>query len=255
MTDLFDRNLRALRRDRAARQGPELFLFNRAFDDCLERLADIPRRFERALMIGCPSRAWPERVRAIAADVDVLEPGPLFAGMAGGAPVEEDRHDFGEERYDLCIAVGTLDTVDDLPLALQLIRRAMRADSPMVGALAGGNSLPTLRSSLIEAGRAVGRVVARSHPRIDASSLAGLLSSAGFVMPVVDVDRVAIRYSSFDALVRDLRLMGATSILANRAPMIRRPELEAARSSFAASADAGRSSETVEILHFLGWTQ
>ena len=38
MADLFDMELRALRRDRAARTGPELFLLERAFADCLERL-------------------------------------------------------------------------------------------------------------------------------------------------------------------------------------------------------------------------
>ena len=57
MPDLFDMKLRALRRDRAARIGPELFLFDRIFDDCLERLALVNRRFERALLIGCPNPA------------------------------------------------------------------------------------------------------------------------------------------------------------------------------------------------------
>ena len=35
---LFDMELRALRRDRAARMGPELFLLDRAFYDCVDRL-------------------------------------------------------------------------------------------------------------------------------------------------------------------------------------------------------------------------
>src|SRR5690348_3921935 len=36
--DLFDMKLRALRRDRAQRTGAELFLYERAFDDCLDRV-------------------------------------------------------------------------------------------------------------------------------------------------------------------------------------------------------------------------
>ena len=55
--DLFDRRLRSLRRDRAALIGPELFLYNRAFEDCLDRLRDIPRKYERALLLGCPAPA------------------------------------------------------------------------------------------------------------------------------------------------------------------------------------------------------
>jgi SAM-dependent methyltransferase len=255
VTDLFDRRLRALRRDRAARMGPELFLLDRAFDECLDRLGDIARPFNRALLLGCPSPEWPSRLGSIAATVDVRDPGHLFATRAGGLQVEEDRFDFGEGDYDLCVTVGTLDTVNDLPLALQLVRRALRPDGLLIGAMAGGNSLPSLRSSLIEAGRAEGRIVARAHPRIEAPSLAGLLTAAGFVMPVVDIDRVQLRYQSFEALVRDLRAMGSTSVLTNRPPPLRRSEVQHARKAFEALRQSGRTEETVEILHFLGWHQ
>ena len=54
--------LRALRRDRAFRQGPELFLFERAFEDCLERLAVIRRQFKSALLFGCPDPGWSNRL-------------------------------------------------------------------------------------------------------------------------------------------------------------------------------------------------
>ena len=78
--------------------------------------------------------------------------------------------------------------------------------------IAGGNSLPALRGSLIESGRAEGRIVARTHPRIEPGSLAGLLTAAGFAMPVVDVDRVRLRYEDLEALIRDLRAMAATAV-------------------------------------------
>ena len=253
--DLFDRRLRALRRDRAARLGPELFLLDRAFDDCLDRLRDIPRRFERGLLLGCPTPDWRDKAQLIASDIVVLDPGPLFASRSGGEQIEEDRHDFGNQQYDLCIAVGTLDTVNDLPLALQKIGQALKPDSPLIGAIAGGNSLPALRASLIEAGRAEGRVVARTHPRIDATSLSRLLQASGFAMPVVDIDRVAINYPSLEALVRDLRAMGATSVLEQRPPTFSKSEFHAASGEFQQMANNGRTKEIVEILHFLAWCQ
>lgn len=253
--DLFDRNLRALRRDRAARIGTELFLFDRAFDDCLDRLRDISRPFGNALLLGCPSEDWPKRLGAIVGNVDVMDPGALFASRARGAQVEEDRQDFGEQYYDLCVAIGTLDTVNDLPLALQLLGRSLRPDSPLIGAIAGGNSLPALRASLIEAGRAEGSVVARTHPRIEPNSLAQLLAAAGFAMPVVDVDRVHLRYKDLDALVRDLRAMAATAVLAERPRPLSRNEATHAHNAFSAQAADGRTGELVEILHFLAWTK
>lgn len=253
--DLFDRQLRATRRDRAARIGPDLFLFERAFEECLDRLRDFSRPFERALLLGCPSPAWPLRLESIANQVDVVDPGAEFAARAGGVQIREDHYDFGVDRYDLCLAIGTLDTVNDLPLALQLIGRSLRADSPLIGAIAGGNSLPSLRASLIEAGRADGKVVARTHPRIEPASLAGLLAAAGFNMPVVDVDRVRLRYDDLGALVRDLRAMAATAILAERSPPLSKKAVMHARIAFAAQGNDGRTEEIVEILHFLAWTK
>lgn len=251
--DLFDRRLRAIRRDRAARIGPDMFLLDRAFEDCLDRLRDISRSFDHALLVGCPSPDWRERLGQFAGKVDVVDPGEDFAVAAGGIQAEEDRFDFGEERYDLCLAVGTLDTVNDLPLAFQLLSRALIPDSPLIGAIAGGNSLPALRACLIDAGRSVGKVVARAHPRIEPNSLAGLLLAAGFEMQVVDIDRVTLRYGKLDELVRDLRTMGATSVLKNRPGPMSRAELAAARRSFEQRANGGRVEEMVEILHFLGW--
>jgi len=254
-SDLFDRKLRSMRRDRAARIGVELFLLDRAFDECLDRLRDIPRRHENALLLGCPSPKWAEHLSALAARVDVRDPGALFATAAGGLQADEDRYDFGIDQYDLCVAIGTLDSINELPLALAMINRALKADAPMIGAIAGGNSFPALRSSLIEAGRCEGRIIGRVHPRIDAATLAPLLSAAGFDMPVVDLDRILLRYPNLDALIRDLRRMGATSILAQRPLPMTRTEIAFARKAFAALAVEGRTEETVEILHFLAWSK
>jgi hypothetical protein len=253
--DLFDRNLRALRRDRAARTGAELFLLDRAFDECLDRLREIGCHADRVLLIGCPSDSGPERIGEFAGQADVVDPGTLFANSAGGIAADEDRHDFGEGRYGLCVAVGTLDTVNELPLAFQLIRRALAPNSPLIGAIAGGNTLPALRAALIEADRSTGRAVARTHPRIEPASLAGLLTAAGFSLPVVDVDRVRLRYAGLADLVRDLRGMAATNVMAERPPPLTKTTVSRAALAFEQAGAGGRTEETVEILHFLGWSQ
>lgn len=253
--DHFDRRLRGLRRDRAARIGPELFLYDRAFEDCLDRLRDIPRKYERALLIGSPTKTWSQRLSEFADRVDVMDPGALFALRAGGQQIEEDRHDFGDRQFDLCVAIGTLETVNDLPLALRRLGRSLKVDSPFIGAIAGANSLVALRACLIEAERAEGRAVARTHPRIDATSLARLLQAGGFAMPVIDIDRVRIGYPDLASLVRDLRGMGQTSVLAQRPPGLSRSAAAAAAAEFLRMGDGIRTEETVEILHFLGWKQ
>src|SRR5690348_13641286 len=108
--NLFDPALRAMRRDRAARQGPELFLYERVLADCRDRIAMIQRKFDRALMIGCPSAETASQLLQVAGSVDWGDPGPLFAAAADGTRIVEDRWDPSPGAYDLLVSIGTLDT-------------------------------------------------------------------------------------------------------------------------------------------------
>lgn len=231
--DLFDPELLKLRRKRAARLGGDFFLHERAFADCLERIGLVARRFERALLLGCTNQGWPELLQRFAAQVDVEEISAT---------------------YDLCLSIGTLDTIDDLPIALTGLRSVLAPDAFFIGALAGGDTLPQLRKAMRAADSVQGGSVPHVHPRIEAAALAGLLSAAGFVDPVVDVDRVAASYASLGDLVRDLRATGVTNVLQERS---RRPLTKAARAaaieSFASAGRDGRTVETFEILHFAAW--
>ena len=255
MPELFDMRLRAMRRDRAARTGPELFLVERAFADCLDRIAMMERRFTRALLIGCPDVAWPQRLGLIASNIDVRDPGPAFAAAAGGTPIVEDAWEPQPGSYDLVLAIGTLDTVNDLPLAFRLVRHAMTEDGLFIGAISGGETLPQLRAAMRAADAVTGAAAPHVHPRIEPSALSPLLMDAGFVRPVIDVDRVRASYQSLGHLVRDLRAMAATSVLQMRAPPLSRSQATAATSAFRAGGGGQRTAETFELLHFAAWTR
>ena len=252
--DLFDMNLRAKRRDRAVRNGPELFLLERAFEDCIERVSLLQRRFGRALLLGCPDPSWPERLAPFADEIDVRDPGPLFSLSAGAEVIIEDRWHPSANDYGLVLALGTLDTVNELPLALRLIRHAMQGDALLLAAMSGGDTLPQLRSAMRAADRVAGVAQPHVHPRIEASALAPLLLDAGFINPVVDVDRVSVAYPSFDRLVRDLRQMGSTNMLNARSRFVGRVARQAASDAFRAVGDGSKTHETFEILHLAAWT-
>ena len=251
MPDLFDMKVRAMHRDRAARRGAELFLLERAFDDCLERLLLMERRFERALLIGCPDPAWRQRLEGIAGEVGVRDPGPLFAAASDGETIVEDAWEPPAASFDLVFAVGTLDTVNDLPLALRLIRYAMADGALFLGALAGGETLPRLRQSMRAADALNGGAAPHVHPRIEPSALSPLLDDAGFLRPVVDIDRVQVSYPSLARLVADLRAMGASNSLRLRPRPLTRAERQAAADAFVEGAGAV---ETFELVHFACWT-
>ena len=239
--ELFDQEARALRLARASRRGPDLFLHERAFEDMLERISLVNHQFRSALLIGCVDPRWRERLLAQVEAVDLIDADALSTLEPGA--------------YDLCVAVGALDTVDDLPTALLTIRFALRGDSLFIGTVPGGDTLPLLRAAMRAADEVAGAATPHVHPRIEPAGLSGLLTAAGFSMPVVDVDRVEVTYRSFWDLVRDLRAMGATNILSVRSRRpLSRSSVVAAEHRFATTAHDGRSTETFELLHFAAWT-
>lgn len=245
-----------MRRDRAFTQGPELFLHERVFDDCLERIALTRRQFQSCLLIGCLDPRWPKRLQPLAKSVQVADPGHRFAEKANGFVIIEDEWSPpSSNQFDLCIAIGTLDSVNDLPRALQAIRASLTSGAVLIGAVAGGESLPRLRIAMHAADQVMGASSPHLHPRIEPSSLAPLLTACGFIMPVIDVDRVQISYRSFDQLIKDLRGMGATNILKSRSRRPLSPSAKAVAAEAFKAEHSDRTIETFEIIHFAAWTQ
>ena len=127
----------------------------------------------------------------------------------------------------------------------------------MLAALVGGDSLTELRQAFAAAESEIeGGVSPRVAPFADLRELGALLQRAGFALPVVDSDRLTVRYDNVFALMRDLRRMGATNILnerrrvpLRRATLTRMAEIYAERF---ADAD-GRLRATFEIVWLSGW--
>lgn len=252
---LFDMRARAQRRDRAFRSGPVLFAHERAFSDILERIGEVHRAFSSALLVGAPDPGWPNRLRRICGDVTVVDPGAAFARAANGRQAVEDSLDLEPGSFGLCVAIGTLDTVNDLPGALLRLRLLLKPDSLLIGAIAGGATLPRLRQAMRAADALAGTAAPHVHPRIEPAALAQLLSAAAFEMPVVDVERLSVSYSGLRKLVADLRGMGATNILSARPrTSIGREALRAAERDFLRCASDGRTVEIFETLHFAAWS-
>jgi NADH dehydrogenase [ubiquinone] 1 alpha subcomplex assembly factor 5 len=252
----FDRALRRLRRDRAAASRDSAdYLFRLAADELVERLDLVSRRFERSLDLGCAGGYLTGRLRERGIEVVPADPGGRFAAAADGVQVEEDRLPFGDAAFDLVVSVGALDTVNDLPGALLLIRRALRADGLFLGAFLGAGSLPRLRSAMLAADEAEGGAAPRIHPQIDVRAAGDLLVRAGFALPVADSWGVDVRFPDLPTLVRDLRAMGGTNILAERSRRpIGRSGLAAAIADFAAAAGAdGKTAERFEFVQLVGW--
>lgn len=256
---IFDRELLRARRRRAHAAGPATFLLDRVAEELGERLAAVLRQFDRAVDLGTPTDAL-RRVLLASGKIDTLvtattDLAPCSSSLFVAA--DEEALPFADASLDLVVSALSLQFVNDLPGTLIQIRRALKPDGLLMAAMIGGDSLNELREAFAEAESEIeGGLSPRVAPFADIRDLGSLLQRAGFALPVVDSDRLTVRYDSPVALMHDLRAMGASNILTERrrAPLKRatlRKMLEIYARRFA-DAD-GRLRATFEVVWLTGW--
>jgi SAM-dependent methyltransferase len=256
---VFDRKLLARRRARAL-GNPSDFLLRHVADDLLDRLSTVQRRFAVAADICTPTAYLAEALaRSGRADhvvrlVPVPEPGASGLDLVVG---DEETLPFAPESLDLAVSALSLQFVNDLPGVLAQIRRALRPDGLFLAAMLGGDTLHELAESFALAESEVtGGASPRVAPFVEVRTAGALLQRAGFALPVVDQDRVTVRYADPLALMRDLRAMGATNALGERSrrPLRRDVLIRAAATYAERFADPdGRIRATFDVISLSGW--
>jgi len=251
---VFDRALLRRRQARARVLGAETFLIERVASDLADRLGAVLRGFPLAVDLGTPTGA----VRSALAGVTSI--GRLFrVAVSPNADViaDEEALPFLDGSLDLLVSALALQFVNDLPGALVQIRRALKPDGLFLAALLGGETLTELRQSFAAAESEVqGGVSPRVAPFADVRETGALLQRAGFALPVTDVERLTVRYSSPFILMRELRRMGATNVLIERRRKpLRRATLKRMMDIYAQqfSDPDGKVRATFEIIWLSGW--
>ena len=256
---IFDRRLLRARQSRARALGPATFLLDRVAEEMGERLSVVLRQFERAVDLGTPNDAL-RRVLAAGGKITTLVAASLSVTADGSSlavAADEEALPFADASLDLVVSALALQFVNDLPGTLIQIKRALKADGLLLAAMIGGDSLSELREAFAEAESEIeGGISPRVSSFADIRDLGALLQRAGFALPVIDSDRVTVRYDNPLALMHDLRAMGATNILTERRRTpLKRATLQKMLEIYArrfADAD-GRLRATFEIVWLTGW--
>ncbi len=235
---LTDRAALAQHRRRAERQGMASFLHDLAADEIEERLTEVNRRFtDIAVVTGQPA-IWRARFpqARIVPDDDLLD-------LAPGA-------------HDLVIHALALHWANDPVGQLVQARRALRPDGLLLCVAFGGQTLAELRAALAEAEVALsGGLSPRVLPMGEIRDLGALLQRAGLALPVADSVTQTVTYENTFALLRDLRAMGETNAMTERARHTPRRLFEEAARVYAGTfpAEGTRIRATVELVFLTGW--
>jgi SAM-dependent methyltransferase len=229
-------------------------------EELAERVSAVLRQFERAVDLGTPTDAVAQALIASGKVATIITAAPDAARRAASplrVAADEEALPFADGSLDLVVSALALQLVNDLPGTLIQIRRALKADGLLLAALIGGESLSELREAFAQAESEIeGGISPRVAPFADLREFGALLQRAGFALPVVDSDRLTVRYQSVLALMHDLRRMGATNVLGERrrAPLKRATLARMAEIYAQRFADAdGRLRASFEIVWLSGW--
>jgi len=252
--EIFDRNRRRSNRLRAnSRCKGEEFFSEFMAEDIVQRLSLIKRSFSNCLVVGLLPRKLQAFLDSNAISTTHASPAPSKQKCESYVQCDEDRLPFADHSFDLVISIGALDTVNDLPGALVLIKRVLVPDGLFLAAFPGAESLALLKSTLIAAEE--DRVIPHIHPQIDVRTAGDLLARAGFALPVSDSNSLNLRYSSLDDLVKDLRNYGGGNVLSDAANVVAKDTYLNAQTIFSSHLDKeGKATETIEIIFLCGWS-
>ena len=221
----------------------------------LDRLDDTSRHFSTALDFGGRGVIAPA-LAARGMEVVSADFSPAMAARAGGKPlVLAGPQNFGlpAQAFDLVVANLSLHFLDDLPGALIQLRRSLKPDGLLLASMPALGTLQALRETLLEAEeRLTGKVSPRISPFPELRDCAGLLTRAGFVLPVADAEDISFLYKNPLALLHELRTAGETNALLARSRAI------PPRGLFAASLAAlpqreGRAHAVLRLAVLTGW--
>ena len=250
--DMFSRVARRRFRDRACKSAEDdRWLIRAMSEELLERLDLSNITFVRALIIGNDGGHMAAALIKRAILVMTADAGSAGARVQYGVQCDEDRLPFADHSFDLIIAIGTLDSVNDLPGALTLIRRMLMPEGLFLAAMPGAGSLATLKSALIDSADGLRHIV-RHHPQIDVRAAGDLLARTGFQLPVADTLTITARYPDVFRLISDLRANGFTNALLERFGL-RRDRVAQIANAFSNTAN-DKIEETFAIIFMTGWS-
>ncbi len=223
--DLFDQTALLRNLTRAAEKGNlPGFLDDVATTELIDRFETISRKFSNVAIISHDASRIADVVRS-----RLREDGTITdISMLAEDGVFLDSPNLPAEAFDCIFACPGLEWANDLPGSLTRLRKALKPDGVLLAAMLGGESLHELRASWLQAETMMtGGASPRVAPFCDVRDAGGLLQRAGFALPVVDTDRLKVRYDNGLALMKDLKALGLSNSMTERRRSLVTPGLMA----------------------------
>jgi len=119
--------------------------------------------------------------------------------------------------FNLIFSILGLNLINDLPGTLRQIYNILKPNGLFLAAFWGQGTLSPLSESLAYADEKIlGGLYPRTYPFCDIKTLGNLMQRAGFINPVVDVEKVVYKYKNIFDIIYDVRKLSEKNILSSR---------------------------------------
>jgi len=191
--------------------------------------------------------------RVIAADLSrtmlqtISRPRP-WRRIAQRVQCDAEALPFADASVDLLVSASTFQWCGDLPRLFAEIKRVLSPQGVLLFATFGPDTLKELRQAWAQVDDAV-----HVHEFADMHELGDAMLNAGLVDPVVDTEWLHVSYAQPQALMRDLKVVGAGNASSRRRRGLRASEtLRRVASAYPRSAD-GACLATYEVVYGHAW--
>jgi malonyl-CoA O-methyltransferase len=237
-------------------------LQERVRDELVDRLAELEVEPRTILDLGAGTghssralkRAHPRAI-VVAADI---APGMLAHAKAQSRwlrrfeRVRADAYSlpFRDAAFDVIYSSLMLQWCDDLDAAFGEIARVLKPGGVLLFSTFGPGTLAELREAWAASGAAGNHV----NHFFDAQVLGSALMHAGLTEPVLDVDRIVMRYPDVLSLMRELKAIGAHNVTRGRSRgLTGRKRLAAMTLAYEKQRLDGELPATYEVINAICW--
>jgi SAM-dependent methyltransferase len=224
------------------------WLMDAMYKGIREHMAFILQEFKTALVIHPYDDVMQTWLRSKGIHVEVLE----SPSAIGDIYANEDLLPLNPNTFDLIISPLNLQWINDLPGYLRHVLSALTSGGVFLAVCPGGDSLIELRHACLHVDLAWGMVSPHTSPMLGVATAAHLLQHTGFKNPVADREIVHHEYAHVKDLWHDLRNMGQSNGLLDRARGLHTPRyLDAVQQEYLKQFKT--ITATFDMLYLTGW--
>ena len=183
------------------------FIYKMVADDIIDRISDFQINFEIIL--------------------DYMSMGNYFDKFKSKELIKIRPHDIKNEYYNEPYKVNLfiynlgLHLINDVQKFIISAKDSIEENGIFIATIFGGKTLHELRKTLIEyENKKDGKIMSHIIPMITVQDSVRLMQSSGFKSTIVDTYNIEVEYNNTLALMRDIKSMGQSNCLANRASSI-----------------------------------